>query len=100
MSTTRVNFRIPEELLEKTDAAAKVTHRTRTDILIDALREYLADVEDEAAFKEEIVELYLEEEIDYDVLKAFIGRQDAASVRASRSILDRGDELADQLSEL
>lgn len=100
MSTTRVNFRIPEELLEKADVAAKVTHRNRTDIVIGALREYLADVEDEASFKEELVELYLDDEIDFDALHAFIGRQDAESVRSSKAILDRGDELAEELSQL
>lgn len=100
MSTTRVNFRIPKELLEKADVAAKVTHRNRTDIVTEALREYLANVEDEASFKEELVELYLEDEIDFDVLQAFIGRQDAESVRSSKAILDRGDELAEKLSKL
>jgi metal-responsive CopG/Arc/MetJ family transcriptional regulator len=41
MGTTRVNFRIPEELVEKADVAAKVTHRNRTEIVTEALRECL-----------------------------------------------------------
>lgn len=100
MSTTRVNFRIPDELIEKADVAAKITHRNRTELVTDALREYLDGVEDEAAFREELVELYLEDEIGYDVLKAFVGRQDAESVQASKTILDRGDDIAGDLAEL
>ena len=100
MSTTRVNFRIPDELIEKADVAAKITHKNRTEIVTEALRAYLDSVEDEETFKEELVELYLENEIEFDVLKAFVGRQDAESIRASKAILDRGDDVAEKLAEL
>lgn len=100
MGTTRVNFRIPEELIEKADIAAKITHKNRTDIITEALREYLADIEDEAAFKEDLIDLYLDDEIGFDVLKEFLGRQDAEAIRASKSILDEGEELADELADL
>lgn len=100
MGTTRVNFRLPEDLLEKADVAAEITHKNRTELVVDALQEYLREVEDEEAFKEAVVELYLDDEIAFDTLKRFIGRQDAESVRASKTILDQGDELADELAEL
>lgn len=99
MGTTRVNFRLPDELLEKADVAAEVTHKNRTEIVTEALREYLEDAENDEAFKEAVVELYLDGRIDFDVLKEFIGRQDAEAVRASKSILDQGDELADELAD-
>lgn len=98
MGTTRVNFRIPDELLEKADVAAEITHKNRTEIVTEALREYLDGVEDEDAFREELVELYLDDEIGYDVLKTFVGRQDAESVRASKAVLDRGDDIASDLA--
>lgn len=100
MGTKRVNFRLPEELIAKADVAAEVTHKNRTEILTEALREYFDEVEDDEAFNEAVVELYLDDQIDFETLKAFVGRQDAESVRASKSILDRGDELADDLAEL
>lgn len=100
MSTTRVNFRIPDELIEKADVAAKITHKNRTEIVTEALRSYLDGVENEDTFREELVELYLEGEIELEVLKAFVGRQDAESIRASKAILDRGDEIAEKLAEL
>lgn len=100
MGTTKVNFRLPESLVEKADIAAEVTHKNRTEIIKEALRKYLEEAEDDEKFKEEVVELYLDNRISFDVLKEFIGRQNAESVRASKTLLDQGDELADDLAEL
>lgn len=100
MSTERVNFRLPDELLAKTDAAAAVEHATRTDVVVAALRDYLDDVGDDAAFREELVERYLDGDLGFDVLRAFVGRRDAEAVRASRALLDDADDLADDLAEL
>jgi len=100
MSTTRVNFRVPEELIEKADVAAKITHKNRTEIVTEALRAYLDEIEDEDAFKEDVIELYLDDQIAFETLTTFIGRQDAESVRASKTLLDQGAELADELAEL
>lgn len=100
MGTTRVNFRLPDNLLEKADVAAEVTHKNRTQIITEALQEYLDEVEDDEKFKEAVVELYLDDQISFEVLTEFIGRQDAESVRASKTLLDQGDDLADELAEL
>ena len=100
MGTTKVNFRLPDDLVEKADVAARVTHKNRTEIIKDALYEYFHEVEDDEAFKEAVVELYLDEQIEFETLKAFVGRQDAESARASKTILDQGDELADELADL
>lgn len=100
MGTTRVNFRIPDELIEKADVAAKITHKNRTEIVTEALREYLDEIEDTEAFKEELVERYLADDIEYEVLETFVGRQDAEAVRASKKLLDQGNDIADDLAEL
>ncbi len=100
MGTTRVNFRLPEELVEKADVAAEVTHRNRTEILKEALQAYFEEVEDNEKFKEAVVELYLDDRIEFETLRAFIGRQDAEAVRTSKTILDQGEELADDLANL
>lgn len=100
MGSTRVNFRLPNDLIEKADVAAEVSRKNRTDIIKEALRAYLEEIEDDERFKEEVVELYLDEQIGFEVLKDFIGRRDADSVRASKTILDQGEDLADDLAEL
>jgi len=98
--TKRVNFRLPDELIEKADVAAEISHKNRTEIIKEALQEYLQEVEDQKEFKEAVIELYLDDEISFDTLKQFIGRQDAESVRASKNLLEQGDELADELADL
>jgi len=100
MGTTKVNFRFPDELIEKADVAAEVSHKNRTEIVKEALRSYLEEIENDEAFKEAVVELYLDGRIRFDTLQEFIGQQDAESVRASKTVLDQGDELADELAEL
>jgi metal-responsive CopG/Arc/MetJ family transcriptional regulator len=98
--TRKVNFRLPDDLIEKADVAAKVSHKNRTEIIKEALQAYLQEVEDNETFKEAVVELYLDDEISFDTLKQFIGRQDAESVRASKTLLEQGDAVADELAEL
>jgi predicted transcriptional regulator len=100
MSTKRVNFRLPEELLTQADVTAEVTHKNRTEVVIEALRQYLANKESDEQFREAVVDLFLADEIAYDTLVAVIGRQDAEAVRASKDVLDRGEELADELADL
>lgn len=100
MGSTKVNFRLPDDLVEKADVAAEVSRKNRTDIVKEALQEYLEEIEDDEKFKEAIVELYLDDQISFDTLKEFIGRQDAESVRASKTILDQDEDLADELAEL
>jgi metal-responsive CopG/Arc/MetJ family transcriptional regulator len=100
MGSTRVNFRLPEDLIEKADVAADVSKKNRTEIVKEALQEYLDDIEDNEEFKEAVVELYLDDQIEFDVLKEFIGRQDAESIRSSKIILEQGEELADDLADL
>ncbi|PGF16962.1 CopG family transcriptional regulator [Natrinema sp. CBA1119] len=100
MGNTRVNFRLPENLVQKTDVAAEIMHKNRTEILKEALQEYLEDVEDDEKFKEAVIELYLDDQISFEVLKEFIGRQDAEAVKASKTLLDQGEEVAQELADL
>lgn len=100
MGSTRVNFRLPDELVEKADVAAEVSKKNRTEIVKEALREYFEEIEDDEAFRRAVVDLYLDDQISFDVLAEFVGRQDAESVRASKTVLERGEELADDLADL
>lgn len=98
--TTRVNFRLPEKLLEKADVTAEATHRNRTELMKEALREYLGNFENDEDFKKKVVELYLDEELGFEEMKAVLGKQDAESVKATSDILDKSDEKAAKLAGL
>lgn len=100
MSTKRVNFRLPEELVRQADIAAEVTHKNRTEVLVEALRQYLTEMEDDERFREAVVELYLDGTVEFDTLAETVGRQDAEAVRASKELLDDGEALADELADL
>lgn len=100
MVSEKVNFRLPEDMLQKADTVAEVSRQTRTDIVKEALKQYLESFEDDEKFRQEIIDLYLENEIGFEVLKEFIGRQDAESVRASKEILEQGDKMAEELADL
>lgn len=54
--TTRVSVRLPDELLAKTDVAAEVTHKTRTEIVEGAVLKCLEEIEDDESFKEAVIE--------------------------------------------
>ncbi|WP_058367365.1 CopG family ribbon-helix-helix protein [Haloparvum sedimenti] len=99
MGTKRVNVRLPEELVTRADIAAEVTHKNRTELLVEALRQYLEEKGEEESFREAVVELYLQDEIDFDALADVIGTRDAEAVRASKDVLDRGPDLADELAD-
>lgn len=99
MGTTRVNLRLPADLLEKADVVAAVTEKTQSEIIVDALQEYLAKVENDDTFNESVVELYIEDQISFEALNAFVGRQDAESIRASKALLDQGEDIADDLAD-
>lgn len=98
--TIRVNFRLPERLLEKADVTAEATHRDRTEIMKEALREYLGNFEDDENFKQNVVELYLDEELGFEQMKAVIGKKDAESVKATSEILNNSEEKASKLADL
>lgn len=100
MGTKRVNARLPEKLVTQADAAAAATHKDRTEVIVEALRQYLTDKESDEEFREAIVELYLNGEIEFEQLAAVIGQQDAEAVRSSKQLIDRGEDIIDDLADL
>ncbi|MFB6250534.1 MAG: ribbon-helix-helix protein, CopG family [Halobellus sp.] len=99
MSKIKVSFRIPTELVEKTSVAAKVTQKSRGEIVTEALREHLAEIEDEDSFTEDVFDLYLDGEVSFGTLDQFLGRQDTESVRVSKTLLDQGQPPADERAD-
>lgn len=99
MTTKRIRVEIPDTLLAQVEAAAEISESSRDEMLVDALRAHLAELCNEEAFKQALAEGYLEGEIGYDVLEAFVGADAAASVRASRDLLDRHMDIVGELDE-
>lgn len=99
MARTRVNFRLPEDLVERADLVAAVERTNRTEVVTEALRNHLDALESQDSFREALVEPYLDGEVDFAALREALGRRDAEAVRASKSILDGSEELAGTLAD-
>lgn len=69
MSRTRVNFQLPEELVQKADVATEVSKKNRTEIIKEALQKYFAEVE-EALIKRDV--LKQDEAVDLEVYCGFL----------------------------
>ena len=97
----RVQFRAPAELIERADALATVFETDRTDVLTDALREYLREISHDDDMKQEIADAYYEDEITFEQLAELIGHEEAENVRILKEQLreeflkEAADELAD-----
>jgi len=95
---TRIDLRLPDELVKKTDILAKLEYKNRTDVIKSALSEYLRRVETTMQLKEKAVESYLDDKLTYNELVVIIGRQNAESVKVSKSLLERSDRIAEDIA--
>ena len=101
-SSTRVHFRAPERLIEQADALAVAENKNRTDVLIDALREYLAESSDEERVQQAIADAYYEDQLTFEQVKAIVGTETAQNFRVlKRQLTDESisDELAEAFDE-
>ncbi|NIA09349.1 MAG: hypothetical protein GWP10_06385, partial [Nitrospiraceae bacterium] len=95
---TRIDFRLPDELVEKTDILAKLEYKNRTETIKSALAEYLRRVEITMQLKEKAVESYLNDKLTYNELAAAIGRQNAESVKVGKRLLERSNRIAEDIA--
>ena len=101
-SRTRVHFRAPEQLIEQADALAIAEDKNRTDVLVEALREYLANASDEERVRQAIANAYYEGRLEFDQVKAIVGVETAQNVRVLKTQLTDeriSDDLAAALEE-
>ena len=93
----RVEFRAPSQLVDRADALAAVFGSDRSELLVDALREYLRDARTDEELEQEIAGAYYEDEISFEQLASLVGTEDAAAFRVQKqeSSDDSTESLAD-----
>lgn len=96
-SSTRVHFRAPERLIEQADVLAVAEEKNRTDILVDALREYLAEASDEERVRQAIANAYYEDRLTFEQVKAIVGAEAAQNFRVLKHQLT-DDSISDDLA--
>lgn len=96
-STTRVHVRAPEALIEQADALATAEDKTRTDVIVEALRSHLEDATNEEQVRQAIANAYYEDELDFDAVKAIVGVEDAQNFKVLKAQLT-DDSLSEDLA--
>lgn len=76
--------------------------KNRTDVLVDALRGYLAEASDKERVQQSIANAYYEDRLTFEQVKAIVGTEPARNFRVlKRQLTDEGisDDLAAALDE-
>ena len=94
----RVQFRAPEDLVERTDALAAVLGTDRTDVLTTALRKHLREVTHDDELVQEIAGAYYDNEITFEQLQGLVSHEKAANFRVLKRQLS--EEYTEELAEL
>jgi predicted DNA-binding protein len=89
MGKTKINLRISKDLVKRADVVAKITDKSRGEIVTDALRDHLTELESQEAFKRDVFDLYLDGRIGLETLNQFLDSKDPESVHISKTLLNR-----------
>lgn len=87
--TKRVDFNAPETLIDRADVVTELLDRSRTSLLIDALRKELDEIVTDEAFRRRVKEAYYADRIDFETLETVIGREEAMRIELLRESLAR-----------
>ena len=84
----RVHFQSPEYLVERLDAVADLFDTDRTDLLVEAIRQYLEETADSETFQELVATKYYDDQLDFETVKQLVGVESAQRLRLLKSDLD------------
>jgi hypothetical protein len=83
----RVHFQSPEYLVERLDAIADLFDKDRTDVLVEAMREYIEDTAGSETFQELVATKYYNDQLDFEAVKQLVGAETAQRLRLLKSDL-------------
>ena len=89
----RVHFQSPEYLVDRLDAIAELFDTDRTDLLIEAMREYIEETADSESFQELVATKYYDDQLEFDTVKQLVGTETAQRLRLLK--IDFEDEPLD-----
>ena len=84
----RVHFQSPAYLVERLDAIADLFDTDRTDVLIEAIREYIEHTADSETFQELVAAKYYDDQLDAGTVKQLVGVETAQRLRLLKSDLE------------
>ncbi|WP_123622683.1 hypothetical protein [Halorubrum sp. CSM-61] len=77
----RVHFQSPEYLVDRLDAIAELFDTDRTDLLVEAIREYIEETADSETFQELVATKYYDDQIEFETVKQLVGAETAQRFR-------------------
>jgi predicted DNA-binding protein len=84
----RVHFQSPEYLVERLDAIAELFDTDRTDLLVEAIREYIEDTADSETFQELVATKYYDDQLEFETVKQLVGAETAQRLRLLKADLE------------
>ena len=84
----RVHFQSPKYLVERLDAIADLFDKDRTDLLVEAIREYLADIAEDETFQELVATKYYDDQLEFETVKQLVGAETAQRLRLLKADLE------------
>ena len=86
---TRVDFNAPRSLVERADTVAALLDISRTQLLVDALREELDACLSDEQFLQEVKQAYYDGRIEFEAVETMLGTEEAARLQLLRESLTR-----------
>ena len=84
----RVHFQSPESLVDRLDAIAELFDTDRTDLLVEAIREYIEDTADSETFRELVATKYYDDQLEFETVKQLVGAETAQRLRLLKADLE------------
>ena len=84
----RVHFQSPAYLVDRLDAIAELFDTDRTDLLIEAIREYIAETADSETFQELVATKYYDDQLEFETVKQLVGAETAQRLRLLKADLE------------
>jgi len=84
----RVHFQSPEYLVERLDAIAELFDTDRTDLLVEAIREYIRETAESETFRELVATKYYDDQIEFETVKQLVGAETAQRLQLLKADLE------------
>jgi len=84
----RVHFQSPEYLVDRLDAIADLFDTDRTDLLVDAIREYIEETAESETFRELVATKYYDDQLEFETVKQLVGAETAQRLRLLKADLE------------
>ncbi|GAB3421861.1 hypothetical protein GCM10027435_26060 [Haloparvum alkalitolerans] len=84
----RVHFQSPEYLVDRLDAIAELFDTDRTDLLVEAMREYIEETAESETFQELVATKYYDGQLEFETVRQLVGAETAQRLRLLKADLE------------